>query len=191
MKTEFPRAYLAAANCFIGIKDIRYYLCGVLVESLLTETRLAATNGNIAAVLRHALANEDRFEIIIPAATVALALKMPGEFMTLEKIGDKWSLAGIAFVPIDGKFPDYRRIVPSNCSSDAASGFAPDLLMAFAKAGKALKIKAHPIARQNGKDAALVHFYAFDNFVGVLMPLNHFTAKFPDLGMPSWGGERA
>lgn len=190
MKTEFPRAYLAAAACFSGTKDIRYYLNGVLCECLPTETRLASTNGSIAGVLRHVLANVDRFEIIIPSATVALALKMPLDLMTLECTDGQWSIAGINFTPIEGKFPDYRRIVPANCSGEPSPGFSPELLSAFAKAGKALKLKSHPIVRQNGKDAALVHFYGFDQFVGVLMPYNPFTVKFPDLGTPSWGSGR-
>lgn len=191
MKTEFPRDYLAAAACCAAAKDIRYYLNGVLVESLPSETRIAATTGQIAGVARYSRANADRFELIIPLATVMLALKMPRTFLSLAKHGDQWSLAGIAFTPIEGKFPDYRRVIPDKTSGESAPGFSPELLNVFAKVGKALKIKSHPIVRTNGKDAALVHFYAFDDFIGVLMPYNPFTVKFPDLGTPSWGGQRA
>ena len=191
MKTEFPRQYLAAAAHFMADQDVRYYLKGVLVEALPTETRLVATDGAAVGALRHLVENADRFEVIIPAATVALVAKLPSEFLTLERDdAGQWRAGGAPFVPVEGKFPDYRRIIPTG-GSGAAGDYDPALVARFAKAAKALKHKGVPIIRQNGKDSALVHFYACDHFVGVVSPYRHFSEKHPDLGAPSWGPLRA
>lgn len=189
MKTEFPRQYLAAAAVLMAVNEARYYLNGVLVESMPCETRIAATDGNVAGVLRHERMNSDNFEVIVPAGVIAIAVKLPGEFLALECADGKWSLGGVPFVPVDGKFPDYRRVIPSACSGERGD-FNPELLMRFVKVGKALKRRDSPILRQNGTGSALVHFYAFDNFVGVCMPMRMFTEKTPDLGVPTWAQNR-
>lgn len=187
MKIQFPRTYLAAAAQFMADSDIRYYLNGMCVEVLPTETRLVATDGHICGVLRWPTKNETiPRELIIPAATVALVCKMKGDFVELaHEDGRGWSLDGVPFAPVDGKFPAYRRIIITRPSGEAGH-YRADLIARFAKAGKALKRRDQPIIRQNGTNGALVHFYAFDDFIGVLMPMNHFTEKSPDLGFPTW-----
>lgn len=190
MKTEFPRAHLAAVSHFMASKDIRYYLVGVYVEVLALQTRLVATDGAAVGATCHVRTNEAPFDVIIPEATVDMALKMPAEFVQLERDdAGRWYLAGIPFTPVDGRFPDYRRIIPENWSGEAAH-FDPNLLMRFVKAAKALKHKGVPIVRNNGTTPALVHFYGVDDFVGVISPYNHFREKEPDLGAPSWGRAR-
>lgn len=193
MKTILSRKHLAAALHFAGKQDIRYYLNGLLIEVAPTETRVAATDGNCAAVLRTLQINDERFEITVPRATVELALKMKIEKMDLIRdTNNYWSLSGIRFEPVDGKFPDYRRIIPGHCSGKAAHGFNPEFFGRCAKVGKDLGYgQLHPTIRQNGDDAALAHFYAKDEFIGVLMPLRGYTEKMPDLGAPTWGKERA
>lgn len=145
----------------------------------------------MAGTLRYVRQNETTADVIVPAEVVAIAVKMPADFVVLECEAGRWSLAGIPFVPVDGKFPDYRRVIPTAWSG-AAGNYDPALVQKFVKAGKALKLKGAPLVRQNGEHgAALVHFYASDNFVGVLMPLRMFTEKTPDLGAPTWGPVRS
>lgn len=191
MKTEFPRTHLAAASHFMADRDIRYYLVGVFVEVLSAETRLVATDGSIVGAVRHKVQNETPFDVIVPASVVKMAIMLKShDFLTLERDdAGTWRLAGIPFVPVDGRFPDYRRVIPSGWSG-AAAHLDPTLLGQFVKAGKALKRKDVPIVRQSGTAGALVHFYAFDDFVGVIMPMRMFTEKLPDLGAPTWGAER-
>jgi DNA polymerase-3 subunit beta len=128
--------------------------------------------------------------VIVPNETVKLALQSKSEVLGLVCDGGKWSISGIAFTPVDGKFPDYRRSIPASHSGEAAQ-FNPVFIAAMAKAGKLLGRKDSPIIRHNGLGAAQVQFYANDEFVGVLMPLNAFTEKNPDLGLIRWGAERA
>lgn len=190
LKTEFPRAHLAAVSNFMASKDIRYYLVGVCAEVLPTETRLVATDGLAVGATLHKRDNDERFEVLIPEATVDLALgtKVPFIDLTRDDAG-QWRLAGIPFMPIDGRFPDYRRIFPTTWSG-AAAHFDPNLVMRFVKAAKALGHKGVPIVRNNGNENALVHFYNVDCFLGVLGPYNHFREKCPDIGAPTWASKR-
>lgn len=186
MKIQFPRTYLAAAAQFMAANNIRYYLNGVYVEILTGATRLVAIDGHICGVLRWPTANDEMCDVIIPAATVALVCKMKGDFVELaHEEGRGWSLDGVPFAPVDGKFPPYRRIIVTQPSGEAGN-YNPELLMRFVKAARALKLRGVPIVRQNGDHGALVHFHDFDNFTGVCMGMRHFTEKSPDLGIPTW-----
>lgn len=190
MKTEFPTTRLAAVAHFMADTDFRYYLKGLFVEALSTETRLVATDGSAAAVARWAIQNDAPFDVIVPRDIVLMAVKLKQEFIALEcDAGGVWSLGGIRFTPVDGRYPDYRRIFPTSVSGKPGY-YSADYLARLAKAGKSLKFKSNPIVRQNGNHCAVGHFYAFDDFVAVIMPLCMFTEKMPDLGMPTWGNAR-
>ncbi len=187
MQTMFPTSYLAAA-LVCAYQDIRHYLNGVFVEALETETRLIGTDGATAAVCRIACENESRFSVIIPRDIVELAIKMKSTVLSLEKNdGGEWRIGGIPFRPEDARLPDYRRIIPQNVTG-LSGNFDPELLARFSKIRKVLKLKGFPIVRQNGNNPALVHFYEFDDFVGIVAPMRMFTEKMPDLGIPSWAG---
>lgn len=190
MQALIPRRMLAAVAPIAATQDIRYYLQGVFLEPTSGPTRLVATNGHILAVARFVGAEAGVPPMIIPNAAVAHAIKSKADVVRLAHIsGNKWELAGYAFEPIEGVYPDYRRTIPRGTTGEAG-GFSAELLGAFVKSGKALKHKGAPILRQNGpKDAAIVHFYNEDDFIGVIMPMRHFTEKFPDVGMPTWGAD--
>lgn len=196
MEVSIQANHLRAAACCAAMQDIRYYLNGALVEVRATETRIVATDGNMAAVLRDEVLvgrQEPMPDVIIPNATIKLALGLKSKVLSLvfDAEGKKWSLGGIPFTPCDGLFPAYRRIVPCTHTGEAAQ-FNPEFIAAFAKIGKALGTRNNPIIRHNGSGAAQVSFYGFENeFVGVLMPLRAFTEKHPDPGLIQWGHEQA
>lgn len=193
MQVIINSSHLKAASLFAASADIRYYLRGVFVEARPTETRIVATTGSIVGVLRDIVtsgAQDDMPDVIIPNDTVKLVLSMKVPCVALALNGAAWSLGGIPFVPVDGKFPDYRRILTNKCSGEAAS-FDPELMMVFVKAARALGFKSSPIFRNNGSDCAQVQFYDCDEFVGVIVPLNNFPVKRPDQGLIQWGPERA
>jgi len=189
MEVMLLSSYLKAALNCSAIKDIRYYLNGLCVEVMPTETRIVSTDGNCAAIFKSEVAHEFVFTVIVPNDAVKLALQLKLQVSTLKCDNGKWTLNGIPFTPIDNKFPDYRRIVPVTFSNVAAN-FNPEILMKFAKISKDLGLKdKNPIVRHNGNDAAQVQFYGIDYFVGVIMPLRTFTEKFPDLGISKWGNK--
>jgi DNA polymerase-3 subunit beta len=194
MQVNILRKHLAAAAVFAAEADVRYYLNGVFAEVRASETRLVASDGNMAGVLRdQVLVGEQDVlpDVIIPNETVKLAITNKSQTVTLAFDDGKWSLAGIAFTPVDGKFPPYRRIIPRQCSGEAAQ-FNVEFLARFLKAAKALGVKSQPIIRHNGDGGAQVQFYGRDDeFVGVIMPLRAFTEEHPDTGLVQWGADRA
>lgn len=103
-------------------QDIRYYLNGLLLIADGNELRMVATDGHRLAYAASALDGEvARTEVILPRKTVTeLARQLADTDDTLEIV-----LAGnqavFRFGPIelvskliDGKFPDYERVIPQN-----------------------------------------------------------------------------
>lgn len=184
---SFPAKKLAAVFLFSAVKDIRYYLNSVFIEALQGETRIVATDGHAAALSREMADNEHLFNVMVPCATVELILKTKAPVITIAKDGDKWSINGLPFQPVDGKFPDYRRFVPTT-TTGFPSNFQPEYLMRAAKAGKALKLKnAIPIMHHNGDGASVMRFNEDSSFIAVIMPMWILGKNEIDNGMPTWG----
>lgn len=192
MQVSIQTAHLKAAACFSGDQDVRYYLNGVLAEVRPRETRLVATDGIIVGVLRDVVTSgeqPDMPDVIIPNGVIKLALQTKSTTLALAFADGKWSIAGIAFTPCDGRFPDYRHVIPAGHSGDAAM-FNFDFLARIAKAGKALGVRASPIIRHNGEDTAQVQIPGREEeFVGAISPMR-FTEKNPDRGLSCWGSDR-
>ena len=161
MKVTFPAAHLKAASFFAATQDIRYYLNGVLAEVRSTETRLVATNGHCAAVLRNHAAQDEMPDVIIPPLAIELALRLKSPVLELEFDGADWTLGGIPFKPVEGRYPDYRWIIPNGHSGKAAQ-FDTELVGRFRKAARALGQKSNPIIRHNGDGGAQVQIYGLD-----------------------------
>lgn len=173
-------AHLAAVAVFASRKDIRYYLNGALIEATETETRVAATDGHVLGLHRadsvNGLSGEARVAVIVPNDTLALLAKaMPkGGLVNVCCTDDRWEIVGdtvrLPFSPIEGRFPDYRMVIPMDVTGEAGQ-FNPDLLARFNKAAKALAQKALPVVDHNGSSAARVTLSGVPGFVGVIMPV--------------------
>jgi DNA polymerase-3 subunit beta len=113
---------LAQVAYAMAQQDIRYYLNGLLLIVAGNELRMVATDGHRLAFAASALDSEQsRNEVILPRKTVMeLARQLADSDDPLEVI-----LAGnqvvFRFGPIelvskliDGKFPDYERVIPQN-----------------------------------------------------------------------------
>jgi DNA polymerase-3 subunit beta len=192
MEVLLNARHLKAALCCAASQDVRYYLNGVLAEVMEDEIRLASTDGHVALVCRTMNLvdkNPAMGEVIVPIDAIKRALVGKAAEVLLRVVEGKWSLGPIAFTPVEGKFPDYRRIIPSGHSNEAAQ-FATSKIDQFAKVGRALGRRDNPIIRHNGEAAAQVQFYGEHDVVGVLMPIRAFTEKQPDTGLEQWGAER-
>lgn len=181
IKIEILSQHLAAAAHFAGRQDVRYYLNGALVEATAKETRVAATDGMVAAVLRsrakNAIGDETTLSLIIPNDTIAALVKIApknGCLIVLRPTDDHWEIVTptvrLTFIPIDGRFPDYRAIFPSQPTGEV-SQLNPELLAKFSKAAKSLGAKGQSIVQHNGSSAAMVTISATEDFVGVIAPL--------------------
>ena len=98
----FKAALLCASS-----EESRYYLRGVFLS---TTGHLVTTDGHRMFVAR--LNERPTADVIVPYADVAAALKLAGaRCKDIEVTADR--IHSIAYTPVDGTFPDWRRVVPT------------------------------------------------------------------------------
>ena len=178
---QIDARHLAAAIHSAGRRDIRYYLNAVYIEASETETRTTASDGYTCITLRSVrnvktLWIGENIALLVPRDTVELVNKLTkGKgYVELRGTDNAWELATptarVPFVPIDGKFPDYRSIFPDKTSGEIAQ-YDPELLMRFKKAAKALGVKWNPDIAHNANGSGRVTLNGIDEFCGVIMPV--------------------
>lgn len=196
MKIETPFSTLKAASLFAATNDIRYYLQGVCVET--TDKRgalLIATDGHTLALADVSAYNMDncttygRSSTIIPLELI-MALKAPKQrdwqMVTITVDGDSVALelngATISGVRIDGKFPDWRLVIPLTDTDPALAHYDPRYVARVEKAGALLGNKC-AILNQRGDN---VGFCALSpSFLALVMPVLHDFSGLPD--WKAWG----
>lgn len=201
LKVNMPRNALRAMSHLMPAKpEFRYYLNGIKVEIGPEEARLVATDGHKLGVLRLDQAGTvegwpanmgGAVEVIVPAAivkgsksaggrrashlgvTLEIELGAPGGMRCA--LRDHQAGTCVAFTPIDGTFPDYRRVMPSEAASGIAAQFDPALLADFEACGIELAGKARAvqtIVAHNGPESAAFVTFACEpaRFAGLVMP---------------------
>ena len=106
----------------MAIHDIRYYLNGILFVAEGKQLSLVATDGHRLAYASATLEIEvPRQEVILPRKTVLemqrlLSDKEGAIEMQFASNQAKFSFDGMEFVSklVEGKFPDYNRVIPKN-----------------------------------------------------------------------------
>lgn len=169
MKVLITKNVLQAMSILASKKDVRYYLNGVYVIGTLDKVRFVATDGHILGLYQ----NEDylpdeNFDLIIPNEVIAKLEKNKDHVLSCEE--GKWQIDNMIFTPIDGKFPDYQRVLPRGDISNEVAQFNPDFIARFQKVGKLLVKNAVPTIGHNGGSSALVDI-GHMNFIGVMMPI--------------------
>jgi len=161
-------------------KDQRLTLHGVLVEASPAGIRLAATDGHALLVVRAASDEDtDTWTGIIPSDVIKAALAWKGgrnlpiilvpgepECRLTRATGE-----ALVFVPVDGKFPDYRKVVPA-APDGTHSHYDPDLLVRFKRAAEDLGSNLGLFSLLPGGDGAGL-VYLTGDAVGVIMPLRY------------------
>ena len=192
------RTKLKAASRFMAVQDIRYYLNGLLIESNDIQTRIVATDGH-TMFCGYDDAKGDNvgsFAGIMPADTVKQILAWKAPYKSAndapviittcdDPTGEhraEWCGNVVIFRLIEGKFPDYTRVIPQSVSG-LAGNYNPDYLARCKAAGIDLgNSKLYGISlSQNGDGAALVTFspQAF----AVIMPIR---GEPGDIGAAEW-----
>jgi DNA polymerase III sliding clamp (beta) subunit (PCNA family) len=98
---------LKAALLCASQEESRYYLRGV---HLSTTGHLVTTDGHRMFVAR--LTDRPAADVIVPYSDVQAALKLAGaRAQDIEVTADR--IGQIAYTPVDGTFPDWRRVVPT------------------------------------------------------------------------------
>lgn len=162
-----------------GFHDTRYYLCGILFDT--AHNALVATNGNALLLARVELDPLDA-PFIVPRETIQAVLKLvkksvPDVSVTLISEGTQLrqvrldACKGFVIgVEIDGKYPDYRRIVPTQTSGEFAE-FDSEI-MSDVKTGLSLingyEDSQFVAVSHNGRDPSVVSQSKTEGF-GIIM----------------------
>ena len=121
----------------MAVHDIRYYLNGILFVAEGKQLSLVATDGHRLAFASATLDVEvPRQEVILPRKTVIELQRLlsdaggdnqPQIEMQFASNQAKFSFGGMEFVTklVEGKFPDYNRVIPKNHKNSVTLGRAP------------------------------------------------------------------
>ncbi|MBP6404546.1 MAG: DNA polymerase III subunit beta [Ramlibacter sp.] len=117
----------------MAVHDIRYYLNGILFVAEGKQLSLVATDGHRLAFAGATLDVEvPRQEVILPRKTVLEMQRLLSDAegaieMQFASNQAKFSFGGMEFVTklVEGKFPDYNRVIPKNHKNAVTLGRAP------------------------------------------------------------------
>jgi DNA polymerase-3 subunit beta len=147
------KALIDQVHFAMAVHDIRYYLNGILFVAEGKSLILVATDGHRLALAQATLDNDiPKQEVILPRKTVLELQRLlksdgktdaKGEAKAEQKDGQdtadnpiemrfagnqaKFSFSGMEFVTklVEGKFPDYNRVIPKNHKNHVTLGRAP------------------------------------------------------------------
>jgi len=117
----------------MAVHDIRYYLNGILFVAEGKSLTLVATDGHRLALAQATLEVDiPKQEVILPRKTVLelqRLLKDEDTAIEMRFAGNqaKFVFSGMEFVTklVEGKFPDYNRVIPKNHKNHVTLGRAP------------------------------------------------------------------
>lgn len=127
------KALLAQVSFAMAVHDIRYYLNGILFVAEGKQLSLVATDGHRLAFASATLDVEvPRQEVILPRKTVLEMQRLLSDAegaieMQFASNQAKFAFGGMEFVTklVEGKFPDYNRVIPKNHKNNVTLGRAP------------------------------------------------------------------
>ena len=201
MKITIKHDTIRALLVIAPKSDIRFYLNGVCVDVRDGATTLVATDGHRLLAVPVAADDVDDVidgQYILPRAV--LEVVKPCKYgknslpITIEIVGTQVTITGATTATsptVDGRFPDWRRVVPASANGVPAQ-FNPSYLGDWGKVAEYLGASgkgsgASAVIHHNGDGAALVTFPISDA-LGVVMPCrvgaNGETVQHP--GLPSW-----
>lgn len=220
METQSIEIYLpalkATSRC-MAKHDIRYYLNGVCVEADATQTILVATDGHRILATRRKAENvlDKPVRFIMPDDIVKLFTSQAGPRKSAlstipftKRDGNKWaanlfrmfSSPAVEFKPIEGIFPDWRKVVPDQMPVESKPvqmniRYLSDFAQAAADLGHGPKNNKHLFVLHDGDGERI--FVRLDghndtDFFGIVMGLmrNGGEIKLAQ-ERPDWLGKTA
>lgn len=208
---------LRAVNTFASNEDVRYYLNGVSVTFTEKGCLMVATDGHhLAAVLQESETDPDIKipELIIPSSVIrriqpgraskkkkarkyerkgASLISAYAEFRHENgRVTIDTGEIGLMFKPIDGIFPDWRKVLEKKNFTPAANNLTanPKLLANIWSFGKLFS--PHPPVPFGSGDGQpiLFNFSGFQNAFAVLMPMRVNSPDDKPM-LPEWATREA
>ena len=128
------RALINQVHFAMAVHDIRYYLNGILFIAEGKTLTLVATDGHRLALAQSPLETDvpNKQEVILPRKTVLELQRLLKDDetaidMRFANNQAKFNFAGMEFVTklVEGKFPDYNRVIPRNHKNAVTLGRVP------------------------------------------------------------------
>jgi DNA polymerase-3 subunit beta len=179
---------LKALLLFAGKKDIRYYLNGVHFERSATGTVAVATNGHCLAVARLDRDAAEPASFTVPREHLDNVVKGAKGGVDIVQVDAAQctliSSNGRITVPLlDGKFPDWRRVVTPQQTGEK-SYYHPDYHAMVDKAGQLIRpTKFAYLIQQNGNSVGYADLAS--TIYAYVMPLRHDYDK-DVISSPKW-----
>lgn len=210
MKITIDHNTIKALLICAAKQDLRYYLKGVLVDARASDVTLVTTDGHrmlaypVATDAIEALAPgqyiipREALEAVKPCKAGRVTLPITIEIVTAPDQPDperggvtikgKTSITvtgatSAVTAPIDGKFPDWRRVLPKTVSGEPTQ-YNPEYVSGFGDICKLLGGKYGPFINHNGSSAAPVT--NLGPALGVIMPLRLDGDDVKFSSLPSW-----
>lgn len=142
---------IQALSLFVPKKDLRYYLMNIHFELQLDKTLLVATTGAVLLCVCIDDPNEKEDSFLIPPVSFPKS-KVDYEVSRGDdgKLYVTNDLAKIEVPKIEGRYPDFRRAIPTKSADEITlKNYDPELLVLFKKASKLLGGWEWPIVYSN------------------------------------------
>jgi DNA polymerase-3 subunit beta len=197
MKITIEHNILKALLLCAPKSDLRYYLIGVCVDARASgDVTLVTTDGHrmlavpVPADAIEALAPGQyiipraALEAVKPVKAGRTVLPITIEIDVAHGRENKITGATSTVTPlIDGKYPDWRRIVPASTSGEIAQ-FNADYVSGFGDVCKLLGGNYGPYINHNGGACAVVT--NLPGALGLLMPMRMDGDELKYTGAPAW-----
>lgn len=177
---NIPTKTIKAALLFAPTADIRYYLNSILLDQGPDGTFIVATDGAAAFVSMIDVGHQPPAKYLIPLTLANHAAKSKTTDVEFKAAPGSLTLAGMTAAPVEGIYPDWRRV----CKLPAQTGeacFDGDYAAKAKKAGKFLGVKQGFI-KPYGQGCG-VAWLDSDTAVWVMPLLSRLTDKFT---IPNW-----
>lgn len=198
MKLTIDHDIIRALLKVAAKNDIRYYLNGMLVDVRAADITLVATNGHMLLavplpadaldgerIIGQYIIGRDVLEAVKPCKVGRTALPITIDIGADGAVAVTGATTATAKL-IDGRFPDWRRVMPAGASLEVAQ-FDPAYIATFGDVRELLtgNTKDKPVIHHNGNGGALVSGLGRDA-LGVLMPLRVDAVEMAHPGLPAW-----
>lgn len=196
MELIIRKAHIQAVMLFAGKKDIRYYLNGACIDTGAHGAHLVATDGHTLAVACISIEPLPAGQIIIPRdmldgikagkkdhAVIVTFDDAPENDVKTRKITINNDGIESSMDELDGRYPDYRRVIPKTLSGEVAQ-FQIEYLMRGQKAAEILGGKFCEVLHNGSNTAVLAT--GQDDFLAIVMPIRAIHGKAQDWTAPTW-----
>ena len=174
--TDTLKAALACAST----EQSRYYLNGVYVDPM---GYIVSTDGHRMFIAKYELTPGIGFDGFIIPSTVLKRVLTGNKQVVIELTNGH--IDRQRYEPIDGTYPDWRRVVPGMDPSNVAAQFNPAYVGDMGKIAKLLGSKSgSAVIHHNGDGPAGVTFGGREDCFAVIMPLR------PAKDAPTWADLR-